>query len=307
MLQLINQERQKAGVLPVTLGDNAAAQLHAESSLANSFSGHWGVDGLKPYMRYSLAGGYQSNGENGSGLDYCIRAGEGYAANLPAATEIQEAMQGWMDSPGHRRNILDPWHKKVNIGLAWDRYNFSAYQHFEGGYVEYTTLPTIHEDTLSFEGMVQNGAEFAKGSTIHVEVEYDPPPHHLTRGQVAGTYCYTLGQPVAFILEPLSSGSSYLDDGHLATRDECPNPYDISPSAPGPSSYFQAMDSWSQAQSLSQQFLPTIHRVPYVIASEWHVADESFSIAADLSAVVDEYGRESTRCCCGGRWKGIRE
>ena len=61
MLELINDERVSAGLNPVVLGDNAAAQLHAEASLENCFSSHWGIDGLKPYMRYSLAGGYQSN------------------------------------------------------------------------------------------------------------------------------------------------------------------------------------------------------------------------------------------------------
>ena len=40
------------------------------------------MDGLKPYMRYSLAGGYQANGENGSGLNYCIKAGDGFALQL---------------------------------------------------------------------------------------------------------------------------------------------------------------------------------------------------------------------------------
>ena len=60
MLELINSERTRAGIPPVTLGDNIAAQLHAESSLANCFSGHWGADGLKPYMRYSLGGVVQS-------------------------------------------------------------------------------------------------------------------------------------------------------------------------------------------------------------------------------------------------------
>ena len=73
MLHLINEERKLAGVPPVALGDNIAAQLHAESALTNCFASHWGIDGLKPYMRYSLAGGYQSNSENGSGSDYCIK------------------------------------------------------------------------------------------------------------------------------------------------------------------------------------------------------------------------------------------
>lgn len=137
MLSLINAEREKAGVGAVTLGDNIAAQLHAEASLDNCFSSHWGIEGLKPYMRYSLAGGYQSNGENGSGLDYCIKASDGYRANGSIEQEIRQTMGGWMSSPGHRQNILDPGHKRVNIGIAWDRYNTAIYQHFEGDYVEF--------------------------------------------------------------------------------------------------------------------------------------------------------------------------
>ena len=58
MLELINAERAKVGVSPVVLDDNVAAQMHAESALESCFSSHWGIDGLKPYMRYSLAGGY---------------------------------------------------------------------------------------------------------------------------------------------------------------------------------------------------------------------------------------------------------
>ena len=80
MLELINEERAAVGLSPVSLGDNIAAQIHAESSLENCFSGHWGIDGLKPYMRYSLAGGYQSNGESGLGSDYCIEESDGYVA-----------------------------------------------------------------------------------------------------------------------------------------------------------------------------------------------------------------------------------
>ena len=81
MLELINEERVRRGVPPVELGDNWAAQLHVESALENCFFSHWGIDGLKPYMRYSLAGGYQSNGENGSGGGLCIKASDGYATN----------------------------------------------------------------------------------------------------------------------------------------------------------------------------------------------------------------------------------
>ena len=156
MLELINDERAKAGLNTVVLGDNIAAQLHAENSLANCFSSHWGTDGLKPYMRYSLAGGYQSNGENGSGADYCIKASDGYRAIDSIKSEISSAMAGWMRSAGHRSNILDPWHKKVNIGIAYDRYNAPMYQHFEGDYVEYDRMPAISNGILSLSGTTKS-------------------------------------------------------------------------------------------------------------------------------------------------------
>ena len=78
MLALTNQERQKAGVPPVTLGDNPAAQLHAEAALEGCYSGHWDRWGLKPNHRYTLTGGTGADGENVLGKDYCIKPYENY-------------------------------------------------------------------------------------------------------------------------------------------------------------------------------------------------------------------------------------
>ena len=144
-------------------------------------------------MRYSLAGGYQSNGENGHGSDYCITPSDGYRAFSSIEEEITEAMEGWMDSSGHRRNILDPHHKMVNIGLAWDEYNFIAVQHFEGDYVLFSALPTIQNGILSLFGSPKNGANLGGERGLGVQIFYDPLTHPLTRGQVARTYCYDSG------------------------------------------------------------------------------------------------------------------
>ena len=46
MLELINAERVKAGVGPVVLGNNIAAQLHATDALENCYFSHWGLNGL---------------------------------------------------------------------------------------------------------------------------------------------------------------------------------------------------------------------------------------------------------------------
>ena len=118
MLGLINAERATAGVDDVALGDNVAAQPDFDAYLANCSSSQGRWDGLKPYMRYGLAGGYQSNAGNGHQWNYCINDFGGYAAREGIRQRIEIAMALRMDRPGHRRNILDPTHRKVNIGLA---------------------------------------------------------------------------------------------------------------------------------------------------------------------------------------------
>ena len=290
MLELINSERTRAGVPPVTLGDNIAAQLHAESSLANCFSGHWGADGLKPYMRYSLAGGYQTNGENGSGSDYCIRASDRYRALGNIEAEIREMMEGWMNSPGHRRNILGKWHRKVNIGLAWDRYNMVGYQHFEGGFIQYDQLPQIMNGTLSLSGSTLYGLRFSRREELGLQIYYDPPPHSLTRGQVSRTYCYDSGLQIAALRYPLTGNSFWSEDEFTNSYSPCPDPYDVSPEAPAPRSPDEAHRFWQQAYAASQDQRERTVIVPWVTASKWTAQGTDFSITANVSKLLSKYG-----------------
>lgn len=290
MLELINAERTKAGVRTVSLGDNIAAQLHAEAALENCFSSHWGIDGLKPYMRYSLAGGYQSNGENGSGLDYCISATDGYSANNSIRQEVKETMDGWMSSPGHRRNILDPQHKRVSIGIAWDRYNTAMYQHFEGDYVEYERMPVISGGVLSFLGTSKNGVRFSQERDLGVQIFYDPPPHELTRGQVARTYCYDNGRPVASLRWPLTGGYRWTTNSFTQTYDPCPNPYDVPADARAPNSPREAHRAWQEAYNASQSRQSQTITVPWITASEWTTTGTEFALKADIRRVLDERG-----------------
>ena len=290
MLELINEERVRAGVAPVTMGNNFAAQLHAESSLANCSGGHWGVDGLKPYMRYSLAGGYQSNGENGSGLDYCIRSSDGYRGLESVEAEIRVAMEGLMNSPGHRRNILDKWHKKVNIGLAWDWYNFVGIQHFEGGYVEYNVLPKIVDGELFVSGHAINELRFSDSDELGLQLFYDPPPHPLTRGQVSRTYCYSRGLQIAAFRYRLTGDWYWPDDEYSTTRSPCPDPYDVSPEAAPPRSPDEAHEFWRRAYDASQNRPSHSITVPWVTASKWTVTGLDFTVTADISELLARYG-----------------
>ena len=291
MLTLINDARADAGLGAVEPGQNPAAQIHADGSLANCYYGHWGMDGLKSYMRYSLTGGYQSNAENAVGLNYCVKASDGYRPLSGIYSEVRKAMRGLMNSPGHRATILDPAHRKVNIGLAWNRYNIVAYQIFEGDYVEYTALPEIDGGRLSLAGQVKNGATFGEGDFNPVAIYYDHPPHELTRGQLSRTYCLPLGEPAAFLRKPLPSGWHYQSDYSRTTQDDrCPDPYDISPNAPAPNSPDQSHQLWREAQRPGQTVTVSFINVPSITASKWQLSGDQFSVEADLSGVLAERG-----------------
>ena len=291
LLEKINLERTKEGVPIISLGDNVVAQLHAESALENCYASHWGIDGLKPYMRYSLAGGYQSNAENGHGSDYCITASDNYVSIGDIEEEIDEAMDGWMKSPGHRETLLNPTHRKVSIGLAWDEYNFKAYQHFEGDYITFEEMPSLEEGVLTLSATTRNGLKYSSEDDLLIQVYYDAAPYPLSRGQVARTYCYDGGVRVAAIDRPLLEGEYYVDSKtEPRTYKPCPNPYEFPHNAPAPRSHDEAHEFWLAAYKASQSEATDSSPTPWVNASEWQVREDGFTVKADLTDALSKYG-----------------
>lgn len=290
MLELINAARTGAGVDRVTLGSNDAAQLHAEASLSGCYSSHWGSDGLKPYMRYSLTGGYQSNAENGLGLDFCITAADFVRPLSSIRQEIRDAVDTFVESAPHRGNVLSARHKAVTIGLAWDRYNIRVVQQFEGGYVEYEQLPSIENGQVELSGSVGQGARFSEAHDLRVQVRYDPPPHDLTLGQVTRTYCYGNGLPVAGLRRPLPANRFYLSDEFTRTDRPCPDPYAVEPEAPAPRSPSEANTFWESARAGSEERLEVSVTVPWITAEAWMASEHAFSVRADLSEVLARHG-----------------
>ena len=289
-LRLINEQRAGQGLESVALGTNRAAQMHAEDSLANCFSSHWGRNGLKPYIRYTMAGGRQYNSENVSGSGYCIKSSDGYVAISDVKANIRKSSEGLFRSSGHRRNILRPQHKKVNIGLAWDRYNFKMIQHFEGDYVEYENAPSIQSGFLSMKGRVKNGAGIGSEDGLGVQVYYDRPPRPLTLGQLSRTYCYGAGLLVAALREPLSDGWFYPEDQFSKTQQTCPDPYDVAPTAPAPKSHKEASAFWQPAYDASRSSPPRKITVPWITAQTWDASSSKFNVIADIGRVLQKHG-----------------
>jgi len=105
VVQLVNSERSKAGCSPLTVNAKLtkAAQAHSEDMAAHRTMSHTGSDGSSPGDRITAAGySWSMYGENVA-----------YGYSTP-----QSVMTAWMNSPGHRANILNCSFKEIGVGYA---------------------------------------------------------------------------------------------------------------------------------------------------------------------------------------------
>lgn len=284
-LNLINHSRQAAGLANVTLGNNEAAQGHAEAMLEYGFVGHWGLDGLTPVMRYTLAGGSDYASENVRGVSG-IRNKDWGPRHRPKGWKslLNEAHQGLMNSPDHRKNILDRWHKKVNLGIACNRYTCSVAQQFEYDYVDFTKLPSLSgKGDLNLEGKLKGGFTLSG-----LQVWYHQPPHALTLRQLDGTYSYGLGQePATFIIRPAPRRTRYpasaLEPRSYSWSSGI-DPYSVSPQAP------RNMRSSKGKQRKVPQVETRRKAVPRTVAFKWSEKRGRFQIKANIRKSVKDLG-----------------
>jgi uncharacterized protein YkwD len=101
-LELVNEERRNRDLHPLTLGPhlNEAAQKHAEDMLERNYYAHASPEGNTARDRYIQAGGsrWRLVAENIARCQGC--------ETPPTENRVKELHKGWMDSPGHRENIL---------------------------------------------------------------------------------------------------------------------------------------------------------------------------------------------------------
>ena len=186
--------------------------------------------------------------------------------------------------------MLDPDHRKVNIGIAWDRYNSPIFQHFEGDYVEYTEPPTFTGGVLSLAGNVKNGVGFTSTEDFDIQVFYEQPPHPLTAGQVARTYCYSSGLPIASLLPPLPGNPYYDSQEDTMNFKPCPDPYDVPADAPPARSSSDALRLWQEAFDTSDGRKSQVITFKWITADRWTSIGQQFDVRADLSELLEEYG-----------------
>ena len=103
MLDLVNQERVKAGLKPLAPDPELTevARKHSADMFARGYFAHDTPEGVTPFDRMRAAN------------VRFLTAGE----NLALAPTIPVAHTGLMNSPGHRANILRPEFGRVGIGV----------------------------------------------------------------------------------------------------------------------------------------------------------------------------------------------
>ncbi len=103
MLLMVNKERQTRG-LPILQSDPklvSLARAHDSDMFSRGYFSHYTPEGLSPFDRMQKAGvTYDAAGEN-----------------LALAPSVELAMQGLMNSPGHKANILSISFHKIGIGV----------------------------------------------------------------------------------------------------------------------------------------------------------------------------------------------
>ncbi len=107
VVALTNVERAKVGCAALTRHEalDKSAQGHGDDMAAKNYFSHTGLDGSSPFDRMRLAG-YPSN--------------SGRAENIAAGYDNAVAVvQGWMNSEGHRKNMLNCAYRSIGVGYAY--------------------------------------------------------------------------------------------------------------------------------------------------------------------------------------------
>jgi len=121
VVALVNKERADAGCDPLTEDAQLekAAQDHSDDMAARNFFDHVNPDGADPGQRITAAGYQWST----------------YGENIAQGQQTPEAvMDSWMNSPGHRANILNCSFKDIGMGIhngsggPWWTQDFGAKQ-----------------------------------------------------------------------------------------------------------------------------------------------------------------------------------
>ncbi|MCR4275007.1 MAG: CAP domain-containing protein [Candidatus Campbellbacteria bacterium] len=109
LVDLANKDREAEGLSDLTVSPilEKAARMKAEHMAENEYFAHTSPDGLNPWYWFYRAG-YNF-----------VNAGENLAVNFVDSGDVEQA---WMNSPGHRENIMNGTFTEIGIAAVPGQY-----------------------------------------------------------------------------------------------------------------------------------------------------------------------------------------
>ena len=112
-LCLINRQRAAHGLAPLHANGplSRAARGHSQDMVARGYFSHYTPEGASPFARI-LRAGYTARRR-------ACAMGENIAAGTGPLSTPASIVRMWMNSPGHRENILSPAYRDTGVGVAF--------------------------------------------------------------------------------------------------------------------------------------------------------------------------------------------
>lgn len=139
---LTNEARAADGAAPLEWDEDLAeiARTYADRMVEQKFFSHTDPDGHDQSYRAQEAG-YQTVKEIEGGQRIGVSENiaymgtgnvvrYGYVNPTDPESIARAIMDGWMNSPGHRTNILDPLSDRIGVGMSWNGEYWYAVQEF---------------------------------------------------------------------------------------------------------------------------------------------------------------------------------
>lgn len=210
LLNQVNIERAEAGVRPLKLDSLACtvAEKHATEMARNNFLSHWGLDGRKPYHRYSFAGGVEAIQENDGAINTTTPI-----ASVEVPIHLMSMHRSMHDevapSDGHRKTILNPVHTHVGFGYA--EYGFCV-RLCELYVARYVAIDPYVVTASPRDRIVLSGRLLEPSYSIEIiDVFYEPLPSPPDRAWLGIPRPYGLPQERESLLPKLPFNRFYED------------------------------------------------------------------------------------------------
>ncbi|MBI4209946.1 MAG: CAP domain-containing protein [Candidatus Diapherotrites archaeon] len=217
-LELINAERGSRNLSILSLANNSAAQMHAEEMLRERYLSHWDRNGLKPYMRYTLAGGRGISEENvGFVTSARMEPAEG-VGRLHDWLLLYSDVHKWEQ----KNRMLNPLNTNVSIGLAYDNRSMAYVELYEADQVKWDRRIAYTDYKVSLSGSTE------LGMLNHIEVRHDEWERRLSPAQLRmHNESYGYGRLAAIITRPDNKVDGARNIEALYWRPEYPGQFNV--------------------------------------------------------------------------------